>query len=348
VGVPDEAIARAEVLLDGEPVAALSRPPFRTTIDAGDDRLGPRHIEVRVALRDGRQLVARRTTRAVAREDVTVRLVNLAVTVRDRAGRPVDGLTRDDFRVFDEGRRVPIDRFDAGPAPLAVVLVVDISLTMGGRKIKDAKKAAAGFIDRLEEADRVALIAFADEPVLRLDFTTDRSAARAAIDALEVGGGTALYDAVFDAATLLERAPPAARRVAVVLSDGRDEAGSGLEPGSFHTLEDAVRHAHERDVLVFTIGLGPELRTQPDFSGRMTTEEVLERMARSTGGRFLAARGSRQLGRYYRQILDELRHQYTIAYVPPVPRPGETFRRVRVEVSREGVVAHTREGYFVR
>lgn len=347
LGVEDDAVRGAEVTLDGRVVARFDAPPFRTRVDAGGET-GARVIEVRVRLDDGRTLLARRTTVPVVRDEVSVRLVNLAVTVHDSRGRPVDGLTRDDFRVFDEGRPVRIERFDAGGVPLAVLLVLDTSLTMRGRKLEDAKKAAVGFIEKLAPEDTVAVLAFSDRPRRLLGFGADRAAARAAIGALESKGGTALYDAVYDAAELAASAPPAARRVAVLLSDGRDEAGSGLEPGSFHTLEEAVRHAHDRDLVVFTIGLGPELEHQLDFTGRMTTAEVLRRIAVSTGGRFIAARGSRRLLRDYREILDELRHQYTIAYTPPPARPGETFRKIRVEVRRRGVTARTRQGYYVR
>jgi VWFA-related protein len=136
--------------------------------------------------------------------------------------------------------------------------------------------------------------------------------------------------------------------VAVLLSDGRDEAASGLEPGSFHTLEEAIKAAHDKDVVVFTIGFGHHLDEEPDFTGRYTTEEILMRLASSTGGRYLEVRSSRALERAFRDIMEELRHQYQIAYVPPKPLPGQTWREIRVEVDRPEAEVRTRDGYYVK
>ncbi|UCF68823.1 MAG: VWA domain-containing protein, partial [Acidobacteriota bacterium] len=257
-------------------------------------------------------------------------------------------LAREDFRVLDNRQPVEIERWDNAPAGLSVVLVLDTSLTMEGEKLRAAIRAAEEFVEKLEPQDRVAALPFSDEPRIAASMTDNHDAAIESIAGLGARGGTALYDAIHHAADLLANEQPGFRRVAVVLSDGRDEAASGLEPGSFHTLDEAIRRAHRRDMIVFTIGLGKEVETEQDFTGKMMLSEVLERIAVSTGGRYVYAKRTGSLSSHYREILEELRHQYGLAYTPPAPRPGESWRPIQVQVDREGVSVRTREGYFVR
>ncbi len=338
-------IRGAAVLLDGKERAQLTVPPWRVTIDAGDE-LRERTLEVRVTLASGKVVAGRWVTAKPAVSEVEVRLVNLAVTVRDKDGHAAKDLQREEFTVFDAGQPVAIERWEATNSPLAVSIVLDTSLSMEGDSIAEAKRAVRSFVEKLDAKDEIMLLAFSDEVRQLVPLTSDRAAVLGAVDALVAAGGTALYDAMHDAATRLTHVPPGFRHVMVLLSDGRDEAASGLEPGSFHTLDEAIHTAHMADATVFTIGLGGELSTT-DFTGRYRTAEILERLARTTGGEYHAVTSWRRLGTAFRTVVDELRQQYWIAYRPPVARPGETWRTVQVKVARPGFTTRTREGYFV-
>ena len=344
MGVEDDAIEQIEVRLDGEIMGVLQQPPWRLTIDAGE-RLGPRTLDVIARLRDGGRLTTSVALRPAGVGSVDVRLVDLAVTVVDARGKTVTGLEQSDFQVFDGGQRVEISRWGDKPAALAVALVLDASLSMRP-KLREVQKAARTFVEALDERDQVSIVAFSEHSRIVTPLGAGRHASTEAIGSLEARGGTALYDALFDAGKAVEQAGARARKVAVILSDGRDEAASGLEPGSFHTLEEAVRKAHDSDLVVFTIGLGADL-DEADFSGRMSHAEALTRMATSTGGRFFRLRRLGRLTRVYRTILSELRHQYSIAYRPPPVRPGEKWRSIEVRVDRPGLTVRTRKGYFV-
>ncbi len=345
-GVEDELIDRADVLVDAAEAATLRRPPWRAKVDAGNSP-GPRTFSVVVHLKDGRVLRQSLTTRPAGLSTVDVRLVNLAVTVTGPNGRALKGLPRNAFSLLENDHPIKIERWDDDVATLAVALVIDTSLTMEGRKLTAAKNAAQSFVRSLNARDLVSVISFSESSHVESELSTDHRRAIASIQRLEPGGGTALYDAVFDAGKHLTGAPPAARKIAVILSDGRDESASGLEPGSFHTLEEAIRRGHKAGLLLFTIGLGAGLEEQPDYTGRLTTAEVLRRMAVSTGGRFFRIRRSSRLTKTYRDILEELRNQYHIAFSPSPARPGETWRKLEVKVARPKVEVRTRAGYFV-
>ncbi len=345
-GAPAGNIDHAVVLLDGREVASLAAPPWKTAIDAGAD-LNSHRLDVVVVLKDGRRLKTGFTSRRAPGTMVEVRLVNLAVTVTDRSGKAVTGLTREDFEVLDAGQPVTLTHWESAPASLAVAFVLDASLTMQGDKIDEAKKAADAFVKELARDDAALVLSFSDDVQVRAPLSRDHEQALNQIKDLSAGGGTALYDAMYAAASELAKAPPETRKVIVLLSDGRDESASGLEPGSFHTQDEAIHQAHLADATVFSFGLGAILDRETDFTGRMTTAEVLERFARSTGGLFRRVTRWTRLGPAFRDVLEEVRRQYGMAYRPPQPRPGETWRTVQVKVSRPGLSVRTREGYFV-
>jgi VWFA-related protein len=345
-GADPSAIAGATVLLDGRQAATAAGPPWRVTIDAGDE-LRARRVDVVVRLQDGRELKATLDAPRPPATELTVRLVTLAVSVTDRGGRAVKELRREDFDVREGGRAVEIESFEAERVPLAVALVLDSSNSMEGEPLDDARRAAQAFVKDLDPRDQVQLFAFGDEVREVTAPTRDREAVSRAIGAVSCAGGTALYDAVHKAAQALGQAPGEMRRVLVLLSDGRDEASSGLEPGSFHTLEEAQRQVHAADAVLFAVGLGNRLDDETDFTGRMSTAQVLERLAQPTGGTTAKVGRSGRLGSAFKDVLETLRDQYWLAYRPAPARPGESWRPVDVRVSRPGLNVRARQGYFV-
>ena len=348
LGIGDAEIDHALITVDGHQVARLDGPPWRATIDLGDE-VREFRIEIAVVLRDGRVLRTGRTYPvSSARQQIDVRLVNLALTVVDRRGRPVRDLRPDEIEILDEGEPVTIERWSAEPDALVVALAIDGSGSMGGDRLKAARAAAEAFLRKIPPGVEVLVVRFADSVEILAGPTADRDEAKRALDRLTARGGTALYDAVVETSRRLAEAAAGRRRAMLLLSDGQDLASSGLEPGSFSTLDEAIRAAHRADVEIFVVGIGSTLEIDTDFAGRFTAREVLERMSDSTGGRLLLARRLSRLRRMFGEILDELVTQYTAAYTPPPPRPGQTFRRIEVRSKRKGVTIRTRKGYYVR
>jgi Ca-activated chloride channel family protein len=347
-GVDPTAIAEATVLLDRRPLARLAEPPWRAMIDAGDE-IARRQVDVVVRLADGKEVKASQVYEPGAGiEQVDVRLINVSFTALDRRGRLVADLAAAEIEVKDQGKPVRFERFRRAGPPLDVALVFDTSNSMQGERLGDAQRAALAFLDALPPQDQVVVLDFGEDVRISASLSGDRDAARTAVKGFSAAGGTALYDAVYEAAKALATGRTDARRVMVVLSDGRDEASSGLEPGSFHTLEEAIRQAHLKDAALFTLGVGSALKRDTDFTGRMTTEEVLTRLAASTGGRYLAVERSRSLAEAYGEVLEELRQRYDLAFTPSPHKPGESWRKIEVTTSRPGVTIRARVGYFVR
>ena len=347
-GVDPTTIAEATVLLDRRPLARLAEPPWHATIDAGDE-IGRRQVDVVVRLANGKELKASQVYEPGGGiEEIDVRLINVSFTALDRRGRQVPDLAAAEVAVKDQGKPVRFERFRRAGPPLDVALVFDTSNSMQGERLEDAQRAALAFLEALPPQDQAVVLDFGEDVRISAPLSGDRDAARSAVRGFAAAGGTALYDAVYEAAKALAAGRTDARRVMVVLSDGRDEASSGLEPGSFHTLDEAIRQAHLKDAALFTLGVGSALKRDTDFTGRMTTEEVLTRLATSTGGRYLSVERSRSLAEAYRDVLEELRQRYDLAFTPAPRKPGESWRTIEVTTSRPGVTLRAREGYFVR
>jgi len=189
------------------------------------------------------------------------------------------------------------------------------------------------------------VVAFNDEVRILQEISAERSSMAQAIESVESRGGTALYDAVWRTARKLEEFD--GRRVMVLLSDGRDEAANGFEPGSLHTLEEALTQALRSEVMLFAIGLGRNLDEDLDFTRRFTLEAILTRLAAETGGRALFTPGAGRLRKAFGDVAEDLRNQYSIAYRSTNEKRDGNWRRVRVEASSGRDFEVTcRQGYF--
>jgi VWFA-related protein len=144
-----------------------------------------------------------------------------------RGGQPVPGLGAADFELKDSGVVQRIEAFSLEQQPIDVLLALDTSASMRGERLDRLKEAAHGAIAVLDGADRIALLTFAHDVSLGLNWTADRRAADAAIDGLNAAGDTSLEDAAYAGFTLRERAR--GRMLELIFSDGFDTA-SWLDP----------------------------------------------------------------------------------------------------------------------
>ena len=337
--------ASVEFFVDGRSVGTARTPPYRVEFDFGDS-LGSRRIRA-VAIDDaGKPLMsANIVTRSFKVDQLaSVDLVNLYVTVRDKSERLVQGLGPADFRVLEDGRQQLISHFSGERLKLAVALTLDCSLSMRGDRIEEARASAMRFIDRLEPADRAMVVCFNREARVVQELSSDTVALKKAVMSCEPVGGTALYDAVYAAADLL--APIEGRKVMVLLSDGRDESESGLEPGSLHLLEEALDRALRSEVILYAVGVGNNLDEEMDFFGRRSLSSILDEMASKTGGRAIFLKRASRLGDAFEEIGEELRRQYSLAFVSDNPSRDGAWREIRISLGQPGLKAFTRKGYF--
>ncbi|MDD5544998.1 MAG: VWA domain-containing protein [Acidobacteriia bacterium] len=290
----------------------------------------------------------------VARFKVDVSLVRLNVSVKDAQGMPVLHLNKDNFTVADNGATQPIVQFHEENTPESVVLMMDISSSMEGTPIQQAKRAAIEFVRNSPAQSELAIVTFNDVIRVAHEFTNDRAALEDTIAHLEPRGGTALFDALLKSQELFAQAHTS-RHFIVVFSDGEDTDSS-------HRFSDVQSMAQSSDVVIDAIGeySGPERQlfmTGKQYYKMPALEEnynpvwVLRQFSQLTGGVSFFPAPSESLASFFVQIAEDLHHQYVIAYAPPEPRGQSGFHRIDVHVigipGAEQFQIRTRQGYSI-
>ncbi|HLX38783.1 MAG TPA: VWA domain-containing protein [Candidatus Binataceae bacterium] len=266
----------------------------------------------------------------------------VTVTVTDSDGRYVTNLKEDDFRIFEDGHQRPVGYFRIDrTAPVSIGILIDCSSSMQ-TKMSQARKAIKAMIDDLDPRDDVFLEAFARHAALIQPFTLDHDKL---VDRLKLvhpvaGGadenGTALYDAI--CMGLFEiRHGIRDKRVLLVVTDGMDNR-------STTSRAQAIAIARNMKVLVYAIGIGDQAvnSDEPFFKWVLRPDDneidmnVLNELADETGARAFNLHrvgDGEQLSRDCAAISDELRQQYTLAYVSPDPM-RLSYRSLKVDVPK--------------
>ncbi len=270
---------------------------------------------------------------------VDVKLVNVFVTVTDDHGAPIASLKKENFSLREDGREQNIAIFDKESAlPLSIVLAIDTSLST--RKDLPLELVSARRFTHaiLRPVDALSLYEFSEIVHEVTPFTADLKTVDRAIDRIRPGSATALYDALYLGSEALE--PRQGRKVMVVITDGGDTV-------SKVDYKEAVRAAQSAEAILYSIIVVPiEASAGRDTGG----EHALIQLSRDTGGKYFYATSVAQLDDAFRQISDELRTQYLLAYYPSQRIADSDFRRLEVTVRGEPAatdfrVRH-RTGYY--
>ncbi len=332
VQTPDGSVPqRVEIHVDGERVATFEEGPYTGQMDLPGAAASV--IRAVAYLADGswtEDVVV--VNGSAFGETVEVRLVEVPVVVTGADGSYVEGLTRDAFRVFEDGVEQSIERFtETRQAALRSAVLIDRSASMAPHLAR-LTEAVRGFLDAALAAsaddDRVAVFSFAGRMTVDAGFTASAGQLERPLAGLVAKGSTALYDSLAQA--LNEIADAEGQPALLVFSDGQDES-------SRLTFEEVLATARRTGVTVHVVGLAASF---PDDEARRPLAEL----AAETGGRSVFVEELEELGRVYAELLAELRSRYVLAYTPA--EGGSGYRTLRVEVDAEGVRVRARRGYM--
>ena len=290
-----------------------------------------------------------------------VNLVDVLFTVLNRRNKLVPDLQKEDFQIFDEKFPQEIRYFSKQTdLPLRIGMLVDTSNSIRDR-IKFEQDASINFLFSVlrRGRDEAFVMTFDDEPQVVQAFTSDAGLLRDQIMQTRAGGGTAIYDAVYEACQSQLSHPPrppgdqpdVVRRVMILISDGDDNL-------STHTRAEAIEMAQRTSVVIYTISTSTQWiqlsQTDPDkLASRKTHltegDKILQDLADQTGGRAFFPYHVDDLDQSFQDIGDELRNQYSIAYIPTNYVLDGRYHRIRIEVpEHKGYQVRARRGYFAR
>lgn len=342
---PVEGVARVELFVDEREVAILEEPPFRATVDVGDENAEHVFKAVAYDLGGRAQTAVVVTTTLQVDDSVDIELQQLYVTVSAGSERVLD-LEREDFRVSDEGKRQEIVTFERGDVPLTVGLLLDCSLSMKGERLQAALQGAHEFIAGMKELDQAMVLLFSDRQLRITEFSEEKQFLTAALTEVEASGGTSINDHLFMALTRLESVQ--GRRVVVLFSDGADVH-------SVLSMAEVLRKASSSQALIYWIHLRESgdndeiyeyTSSWRNVEGNRYELDLLRETVDKSGGRIEVVDNVEVLEESFRGILAELREQYVIGYYPSNSRHDGKWHNVKVRVQRPGVIVRARGGYI--
>ena len=266
---------------------------------------------------------------------IDVDAVNVLITVTDKdTGEFIRNLPKSAFRVFEDGEEQEITNFSQQTnMPLTIALCIDTSSSVK-MKLEFEKEAALDFLYTILQPRDKALLAEFDTGVTLLhDYTTNPNDLAAEINRLKAGGGTSLYDClhlVSEQKLLYEEG----RRTMVVLTDGSDLS-------SKHTPEEALASVLKAEAAIYAIST-TSLGTDQDWQG----DNTLKNITNQTGGRVFFPYNNGELIKSLKEVENELRNQYSIAYVPANLEKDGTYRRIEVKVDVDNNTLRYRKGYY--
>jgi Ca-activated chloride channel family protein len=272
---------------------------------------------------------------------VDLEVVNLSVSVADRARNYVTGLERQDFAILEDGVPQEVSVFDRHDVPVSVAILIDSSLSMQPR-MAIVQAAALRLVRALRAQDTARVVQFNHRQTVVQDFTSDKALLEAAVRSIHPQGATGLYNAVYLTLRELGRRPSSdelRKRAMVILSDGADTT-------SLLNDDQVLEAARRAEVTIFSVGLG--IAASKDTLGPEASRAryFLTTLAEETGGQPFFPRALGELDEVYDRIGQELSTQYSLGYVSSNAARDGKWRRVVVNCARGGLVMRHRAGYY--
>jgi len=265
-------------------------------------------------------------TRAAQQPSFSSRTLAVRVDVLVTDGRnPVAGLIAQDFELRDDGVAQSVALVDASDVPINVVLALDTSASIAGKRQTDLVAASQAILDGLKPADRAALTSFSHAVVPRVELTSNFVSVRDELARITPSGETSIMDGVYVALTTT--LAQSGRSLVVVYTDGADTR-------SWLTADEVLESAKRSSAVVYAVAATDATHLSP-----------LEDLVNATGGRLLRIASTRDLRGAFEKILQDFRSRYILAYTPTgVPLGG--FHRLDVRVTRRGLKVRARPGYI--
>ena len=264
-----------------------------------------------------------------------VDLISVTATVIDGDGHLVTGLPREAFEVYEDGERQTITQFTNERVPVSLAVLLDVSDSMFGQRLVDARSAVERFLfDLLDESDEFSVVAFNHEPRQLTRWTQAPDVVRSAMAGLKPFGSTALYDAALTVLPMMGTRTKQ-RASVLIISDGADTASDA-------TLREVRSALVRSDAFVYAIAVDPPAK-------RAINETVnvgaLNEITGGSGGNTELVHETSEIVAATARIAEELNSQYVLGYHSPRPLDG-SYRSIRVRSTNPEHRVRARRGYI--
>lgn len=266
---------------------------------------------------------------------VQVEQIQVDVTVTDRKGNLIQGLTREHFKVYEDKVEQEITNFSPVEAPMTAVFVAEYSKVLPWEALYEVWWASRIFVSNMRPGDWVAMVAYDIRPEILVDFTQNPGEVVNALRRLNYPAfrESNLYDTIIDTLGRLEEVKG---KVAVIL------VTSGLDTFSKHTLQDVLKASRATNVVIYPVSLLGNYRARYDqyFGSTLRldfqqADVTLRTIAKNTGGEAYFPRFESAFPGVFENISAMLRSQYTLSYVSSNPVKDDKYRKIRVDVEAD-------------
>ena len=263
-----------------------------------------------------------------------INLISVNATVVDREGRLVTGLPKTAFEIYEDGDRQTITQFTNERVPVSLAVILDVSDSMFGQRLVDARAAVERFLfELLDPSDEFAMVVFNHEPHLVTTWTRSQDVIRQGLDGLKAFGSTAIFDAVMTSLPLMEsRTLP--RAALLIISDGADTASDT----TMHDLRSALLRS---DSFSYAIAIDPPARRAINTGVNLSS--LLE-ITNGSGGSTEVVHDTTDLTDATARIADELNKQYLLGYTSS-RAPDGRYHSIRVHAVDPSYRVRSRNGY---
>jgi len=270
-----------------------------------------------------------------ARFQSGVDLISVTATVVDSAGHLVTGLPREAFEIFEQGERQTISQFTNERVPVSLAVLLDVSDSMFGQRLVDARSAVERFLfDLLDENDEFAVVAFNHQPRALTRWTQAPDIVKAAMATLKPFGSTALYDAVLTTLPMMDTRTKQ-RASVLIISDGADTASDAA-------LREVRSALVRSDAFVYAIAVDPPAKRAINETVNVS---ALNEITGGSGGNTELVHQTADLVAATARIAEELNSQYVLGYYSQLPLDGG-YRSIRVRATNPEYRVRARRGYI--
>jgi|GEM_PF-180946 len=284
---------------------------------------------------------------------VDTELVTLNVSVVSRgSNRGLPDLKQKDFRLYEDGAEQQIEHFNSAASPFNLVLLIDLS---GSTKevVGIIRNAALRFVAATRPADRIAVVTFANTPVVVSRLTDDRDALRRRINSIEEPvGSTKVYDSIaFTMEDVLRDAGQSRRNAIVLMSDGLDSTMPNVTgEGSVVDYKELLGRVQEFDGVFYSLWLNTEYPALSDLDVQPETVDLahdrMKELSEAGGGMFYEVEKLEDLAGAYERVVADLGTLYSLGYRPTNRQRDGKWRAIRIAIARPEAVARGKRGYY--
>jgi VWFA-related protein len=340
-------VRRVELYFDNLRVGTADTPPYRFTVDAGQENREHRIEAVAWDAAGGSATASLTTPVLRVDEQIDVRLQQLFVSVEHGSER-LARLGRDDFTIFDDGVPQTVATFEQGDVPFTAVLLLDASTSMEKPQLATAVDGVRSFIRAMNRLDEAKLLVFSDRVLVETPFTNLPSILTLGLSDVEAQGGTALEDALYLGIKRLD--DRLGRKVAVLLSDGVDVE-------SVVPMQTVRAVARRSQTVLYWLRLPGEQKgplqaystAWRDAVGNRRELDELRAAVLESGGHIETLQGIEEMPAVLGRILKELRGQYVLGFSPTVHRGPGAWHKIELQVrNASGAKVRVQEGYLER